>query len=536
MKICPQCRTNYGDEDVFCQICGTQLMRFHSEEERLTKPSAPEKNKSAERTCSQCGLIYPEGCAFCEHCGIRLGSAGAAAGAAFQAETPFTQPPEFPYNAPIQQEYAPSENVSNTSPYPTQPNPEPASYIPPQQHIQQEVIRKSGSQNTTLILLISLAALLLIAVIFILFLLLRPEKNNQQDHIPNGGLAIEMETTAGTTEAPAPKTEFAFVENTATESPAVLTVRTEPTTTAKVTKPETTTAIMTTTRKTATVAATTTTKAAETPESLPEYGEGGISNILNGGYAARDENYVYFSDENGLYRYNNSESMQLTDFRTYYINEQDDYLYFTNANEGNMICRMKKDGSGYEVLLDAYCYELTLYDGWLYFSTDVSGSRAISRMKPDGSELTSLVQTTVWYMCILEDTIFYCDYDNDYKLCAVNTDGSNQRVLFEGECSDLCAANGRIYFSADRTTRQLYSMNPDGSDFLMEAPNYAKHTNYMNGRLFFISDDSKLYTCVPSTGQVELYADVEMTYPVLLPGMIFFEDESGVVYQYTTND
>ena len=533
MKICPQCRTNYGDEDVFCQICGSQLMNFHSEEERLSKPSAPEKDKSAQRTCSQCGLIYPEGCAFCEQCGIRLGPAGAA-GEPFQPETPFTQPPELSYDAPAEEEYIPPENVSYTSP----PLIQPASYTPQPPPQQREVLQKSSRQNTMFILVIGLAALLLIAIIFMMFLLFRPEKDNQQDRQPDGGLVIEMETTMVTTEAPALKTEFEFVENTATEAPAVRTVRTEPATTAKTTKPAATVIVTTTVQKITSAAVTTTvtTQAAEIPERFPEYGESGISNILNGGYAVRDEDYVYFSDESGLYRYNGSESMHLTDFRTYYLNEQDDYLYFTNANEGNMICRMKKDGSGYEVLLDAYCYELTLYDGWLYFSTDVSGSRAISRMKPDGSELTSLVQTTVWYMCILEDTIFYCDYDNDYKLCAVNTDGSNQRVLFEGECSDLCAANGRIYFSADRTSRQLCSMNLDGSGFLMEASAYAKHTNYMNGRLFFISDDSKLYTCVPGTSQVELYADVEMTYPVLLPGMIFFEDENGIVYQYTTNE
>ena len=539
MKICPQCRTNYGNEDVFCQICGMQLMNFHSEEERLSKSSAPEKDKSAEHTCSQCGLVYPDGYVFCEHCGIRLGTA-CTAGDTFPVDTPFTKPPELSYDASMEKKYTQPGNSSYTSSYPTQQQPAQ----------QEEVMQKSSSQNKILlVLLIGFAVLLLVVIFFILILLLRPEKENQQNHISNDGLVIEMETASVTTEAPAPKTEFEFVENTATESPAVLTVRTEPATTAKATKPKNTTVITTTTRKSTTIAATTTvtatitvaattatTKAAEITVSFPEYSGSGISNILNGGYAARDADYVYFSDDSGLYRYNGSESMQLTDFRTFYINEQDDYLYFTNAKEGNMICRMKKDGSCYEVLLDAYCYELTLYDGWLYFSTDATGSHAISRMKPDGSELTTLVQTTVWYMCIMDHSIYYCDYNNGYKLCAVNTDGSNQRVLFDGECSDLCAANGRIYFSADRTARQLYSMNPDGSDLFMETSSYAKHTNYRNGRLFFISDNSKLYTCIPGTGQVELYADLEMTYPVLLPGMIYYEDINGVVHQYTTNN
>lgn len=259
----------------------------------------------------------------------------------------------------------------------------------------------------------------------------------------------------------------------------------------------------------------------------------GKSNIVNGGYAVSDGEYIYSSCGTlTRRRADGGGEEKLLDTQVYYLNVSGGWLYFTSVDENNAVCRMRTDGSGYEVLCSKYSYELTLYGGRLYFSADMGGAGyEICRMDTDGGDFTVLAANRAWYMNICDDLIFFCDYNGDkYSLKSMALDGSGMQTLYASPCSDICAANGRVYFSADRDKRSLYSMAYDGSDLKKLRSGYTKHTNFTGGRLYFTDKDGNICSMNADGGDEETLKSPSggASYLVfILPDNYFYMDNSG---------
>lgn len=259
----------------------------------------------------------------------------------------------------------------------------------------------------------------------------------------------------------------------------------------------------------------------------------GKSNIVNGGYAVSDGEYIYSSCGTlTRRRADGGGEEKLLDTQVYYLNVSGGWLYFTSVDENNAVCRMRTDGSGYEVLCSKYSYELTLYGGRLYFSADMGGAGyEICRMDTDGGDFTVLAANRAWYMNICDDLIFFCDYNGDkYSLKSMALDGSGMQTLYASPCSDICAANGRVYFSADRDKRSLYSMAYDGSDLKKLRSGYTKHTNYTEGRLYFTDKNGNICSMNADGGGEETLKSPSggAAYLVfILPDNYFYMDNSG---------
>lgn len=259
----------------------------------------------------------------------------------------------------------------------------------------------------------------------------------------------------------------------------------------------------------------------------------GKSNIVNGGYAVSDGEYIYSSCGTlTRRRADGGGEEKLLDTQVYYLNVSGGWLYFTSVDENNAVCRMRTDGSGYKVLCSKYSYELTLYGGRLYFSADMGGAGyEICRMDTDGGNFTVLAANRAWYMNICDDLIFFCDYNGDkYSLKSMALDGSGVQTLYASPCSDICAANGRVYFSADRDKRSLYSMAYDGSDLKKLRSGYTKHTNFTGGRLYFTDKDGNICSMNADGGDEETLKSPSggAAYLVfILPDNYFYMDNSG---------
>lgn len=259
--------------------------------------------------------------------------------------------------------------------------------------------------------------------------------------------------------------------------------------------------------------------------------EVGATNIINGGYACYDGMNYYYSDEQ-LYQNNINESpVKIWEGRAYYLNSVGEYLYFVNADNNNCICRIKKDGSDFTTIYNQYCYELTYYNNWLYFSCVEGEERTICRMKPDGSQFTILINCQAWYMNIYQEHIYFCNFDDGLTLYIINLDGTNPKKLYTGEISDICVAENRIFFSADRKSRHLYSMNLDGTDLQELNSIYTSYTNCYDRKLYFVSDDNKMYICNLDGSDIrQLFTEIEdATFPIILPNVIYYENSNKIV-------
>lgn len=248
------------------------------------------------------------------------------------------------------------------------------------------------------------------------------------------------------------------------------------------------------------------------------------ANIVNGGFCCYDDGQYYFGDSELKKSSFISSNDQITIYNgsTYYLNPVDDYLYFTTPNENNSICRVKKDGSNFEVLYNNPCHELTYYEGWLYFCSNMGGENYhICRMNPDNLEVKILYDCREWYMSIYNDRIFFCNCDDNYNIYSMNLNGTDCKPIYYGECYDLCIANNKIYFSKGAQSRQLYRIDLDGSNLSLLRDSYTIYTNYRDDKLYYVDSDGLLCKCNLDGSQSEIVQNLSSySFVVLLPDKI----------------
>ncbi|MBQ6180834.1 MAG: DUF5050 domain-containing protein [Ruminococcus sp.] len=256
--------------------------------------------------------------------------------------------------------------------------------------------------------------------------------------------------------------------------------------------------------------------------------EGGASNIANGGYACSDGDKIYYSDASKFYSVKNGRSTVIGNYSAHYMNMVGNDIYLCNGSADNCICVVKRDGSDFRVLRNSYCYELTYYDGWLYFSEVDGNTNYICRMKPDGSEYTRLKQVKAWYMCLYAGNIYYVNYDNNYSLDVMPVSGGNNSTLIFFPTSDLCIAGGRLYYSSDRDLRWLYSINPDGSDMKLVRSEYTKHTNIMGDNIYCTDSSDHLVVMGLNGNSSKVYSELGyISFPVMTGSTLFTRGQNG---------
>lgn len=316
----------------------------------------------------------------------------------------------------------------------------------------------------------------------------------------------------------------------------------EPENTTTVTTTETTeTTVTSTTTETTTQSETTAppvTTAPPAPAPSPA-GDTAAANIINGGYVTSDGDTLFYSTEAGcIYAETNGETKTIYNTRASYINPVGDSLIFCNWSSGNYICSIKKDGSGFTILNQAYCYELTYYDGWLYFSemTDPQNAGSgnyICRMRPDGSGYTRLMQAHCWYMNVADGKIFFVNYGNNYSLDIMNVDGSGHTSLINS-VSDLCVSGGRIYYSSSRDDRWLYSMNYDGSDNQLIRDDYTKCTNVSGSMIYCVDENDHLLVIDTKNNSGVVYPNLGyIGFPVVVGSNLYAMDQDNNVRKFS---
>lgn len=415
-----------------------------------------------------------------------------------------------PVNQPIQQ---PVNYGGYTQPPVSQPPNYPSGYQP--------VERVNNDSAIPKILLGSGIFILVVILAILVIFLVRQQKDDVSGD--DDSVIVPPETTISqeTTEPDVPKETESTTAITTTET-------TETTATSTTTAP--------TTQSVTTASPVTT--APPIPSPSPENGTAS-ANIINGGYVTSDGVTLYYSTEAGcIYSESNGETKIVYNTRASYINSVGDSLIFCNWSNGNYICSIKNDGSGFNILNPAYCYELTYYDDWLYFSemTDPGNASAgnyICRMKPDGSEYTRLIQAHCWYMNVADGKIFFVNYDNNYSLDVMNIDGSGHTSLINS-VSDLCVSGGRIYYSSSRDDRWLYSMNYDGSDNRLIRDGYTKCTNVYGNMIYCIDENDHLLVIDLQNNSGVIYPHLGyIGFPVVVGSNLYSMDQDNNVRKFS---
>lgn len=248
------------------------------------------------------------------------------------------------------------------------------------------------------------------------------------------------------------------------------------------------------------------------------------ANSSNGGQAVYDGE-KYFLGGLPLICDDNNTQKVLLEKRCYYLNCNDEYLFFVTSDNDH-IFRMKKDGSELTKLYDHTSHELILYNDMLYFCSDMgTSSYHICCMDTNGSNVKVLYDCNEWFMNVYKDRIYFTDYDSDRKLMSMALDGSDVRTLYDSPCYDVCAVNDKLYFSLDNDSRNLFSFDIASGEVSLIRKKYTRYTNYYNGRLYFVDEDGNISSCLENGDDVKTeYTSKAFSYLTFLPERAFYCD------------
>jgi len=213
-----------------------------------------------------------------------------------------------------------------------------------------------------------------------------------------------------------------------------------------------------------------------------EYPSGSVGNsygnIVNGGFAAYNDGWVYYNsfDNKCFYkmREDGTEKTKLADQSACYINVADGWIYYcyykdyrnTAEKEGSGIFRMRTDGSENTRIADdivAVCMNVS--GEWIYYIE----SGGVYKTRLDGSEKTRVTDGNINYINVDGDWIYYTAGING-DLCKIRTDGTGKTLLrlmddvfYSGY---IITAGDWIYYMphAFDDTFSIYKIRTDGTE------------------------------------------------------------------------
>lgn len=224
-------------------------------------------------------------------------------------------------------------------------------------------------------------------------------------------------------------------------------------------------------------------------------------NIMNVGFAATDGEWEYFwaGTESYTVEYgygklckmkpDGTEFQVLTDDMAASINVVGEWVYYIKSKKSGFngkIYRVRKDGTNREELYDGDCVDMTVVGDQIYF-INLSDGAKVYKMKTDGSKLVQLNQSESYYLQYANDWLYYLTKDNEnyilYKMKAIP--GSEPVKIMEG--TDYYIISGEwIYY---KFQGELYRMKEDGTNKTKLVSQPVGSFNVTEDSIYWFTDD-----------------------------------------------
>lgn len=192
------------------------------------------------------------------------------------------------------------------------------------------------------------------------------------------------------------------------------------------------------------------------------------ANIVNGGMIAKDNEWIYYAIEDGLYKCkeDGSDTEKMLDVTARSLNIADGWIYFCSPYEG--VYKIKTDGTEHQMLIaEENIWNLHMIGEWLYFYKDSSGS--IYKVKTDGSEKTEIYRykgnnlINSESVCVDKNNIYYSETDfwGTNAVSAVSIEEDNINALVSDYATHMIVEGEWIYYGNGDA---IYKIKADGSE------------------------------------------------------------------------
>jgi len=217
-------------------------------------------------------------------------------------------------------------------------------------------------------------------------------------------------------------------------------------------------------------------------------------NLVNGGLAAVQGNWIYFrSNEGGsLYRGNlvdsGSGARIIGTDAAWFINVSGDFIFYSNRDDNNRLYRIKIDGSDRLALTDGGAWFVTLVDGWIYYVSEDDEYR-IYKINIDGSGRIRISDDTAWFINVVDEWIYYINRSKEDTIYRIKTDASENTQITDYTACCINVYDDWIYHSNENDGSKLYKIRPDGSDGTALTDHPAWFINVTDNWIYYVNEE-----------------------------------------------
>ncbi|MBN1624747.1 MAG: DUF5050 domain-containing protein [Clostridia bacterium] len=224
-----------------------------------------------------------------------------------------------------------------------------------------------------------------------------------------------------------------------------------------------------------------------------------LGNIMSGQYYFDDGNTVYYSNFDDSFKAHIYEMDEKTgankpifDGFGWSLVPYKGYLYFS-GNTGDSIdgtyrlFKLDLKDYTYEIINEDYCYNMSMYDGWLYFiNRSSSGTYSYKRLNLKDNSMETIVEDGRNANVVVYNKKLYY-FDAYGSIVMAELDGTNPEIVIGNECSRFIIGDGKLIFVQDGTIK---TADPDGQNIevVRETDGTEIYTLNSSGNTIFFSE------------------------------------------------
>lgn len=283
-------------------------------------------------------------------------------------------------------------------------------------------------------------------------------------------------------------------------------------------------------------------------------------NIYNGGLFSQQKDNIFFSNYNAdgsLFVTNNTLSSyrQVSTDKAVYINTDDDYIYYIQANNnketsGNDLMdyyntgayRIKHNGSDLMAFTADPSAYLTLKGNYVYLQKyNIDYGLSLYRYKIDKTEERLLVKDAVIPTNVEKDQLFFTGKSKDLKIHSLDLQSFTSHPIIDGSYLYPIYFGDYIYYINTKDKYSLYRMNLDGTEPTKLVNQHCSTYNITNsGKYLYYQVENKkvkgIYRLNLSSMKAELMLSGEYKQINVTNDYVFFHDMDGSNTYYAIAD
>lgn len=272
-----------------------------------------------------------------------------------------------------------------------------------------------------------------------------------------------------------------------------------------------------------------------------------IGNLVNGGFTAQDQGWIYYMSMNpkGIYKIQESgtKKKRVCKDVANNINIVADWVYYINIEDNSRIYKVKTNGSKRQKLSDDKAWSLNVLGDWMYYC-NTGENFAIYKMKTDGTNRQLLSSDDPFFVIAEQDWLYFGLIQENSKVYRIqSTDGSDRKAFNSLVSPIFILQDTWVYFLKYNFTKadnQLYKMKMDGSQEQLLHENLISTINVSGDWIYYInkSDQSRLYRIkTDGSENQKLYDEPFCSFPNVVQDWVYFmvENKAGQLFRIHTD-